>query len=121
LNRAPRACTLLIAVFAVALLFEISRSIVQAFMQCETAAVLSDLLPRMMEASAPANGPNAQQAAFMGAAMAKAGIIAGFAFQLIFSVAKLSYYAVGWSYLRRPAARQWLENAGEWKPEAQAR
>ena len=48
LNRTPRARTLLITVFAVALLFEISRTIVQVFMQWEMAAVMSDLLPRMM-------------------------------------------------------------------------
>jgi hypothetical protein len=103
----------LITVFAVALVFETSRSIVQVFMQREMAAVISDSVPRMMEASAPANGPNAQQAAVLGTAIAKASIIAGLAFQLIFSLAKLTYYAVGWSYLRRPAAGQWLENAGE--------
>jgi hypothetical protein len=113
LNRTPRARTLLITVFAVALLFEISRAIVQVFMQWEMAAVMSDLLPRMMGASSPANGPNAQQAAAMGAAIAKVGIIAGLAVNLIFSVAKLIYYAVGCSYLRRPDVRHWLENVGE--------
>ncbi len=113
LNRTPRARTLLITVFAVALLFEISRSAVQVFMQWEMAAVMSDWLPRMMEASAPANGPNAQQAAALGMVIAKAGIMVGLAFQLIFSLAKLIYYAVGWSYLRRPTASRWLENAAE--------
>jgi hypothetical protein len=113
LNRAARARTLLMAVFAVAILFEISRSVVQGFMQWEMAGVMSDVLPRMMGASAPANGPGAQQAAAMAAAIGKASIIAGVAFSLIFSAAKLIYYAVGWSYLRRPAAGQWLENAGE--------
>ena len=113
LNREPRARTLLIALFAVALLFEISRSIVQVFMQWEMAAAMSDLLPRMMAASAPAKGPNAQQAAAIGTAIAKVGILLGLGFQLIFTVAKLTYYAVGWCYLRRPSARHWLENAGE--------
>jgi hypothetical protein len=112
LNRNPRAGKLLITVFAVAILFEISRAILQVFMQWEMAAVMSDWLPRMMGASAPANGPGAQQAAAMGAVLAKVGIIAGLAINLIFSVAKLVYYAVGCSYLRRPAVRQWLENAG---------
>lgn len=82
-------------------------------MQWEMAAVMSDWLPRMMEASAPANGPNAQQAAALGMVIAKAGIMVGLAFQLIFSLAKLIYYAVGWSYLRRPTASRWLENAAE--------
>jgi hypothetical protein len=113
LNRAARARKLLMTVFAVAILFEISRTIVHAFMQWETAAVMSDLLPQMMGASRPVHGPNAQQAAAIGAAIAKAGIIVGLAFNLIFSLAKLIYYAVGWSYLRRPAVGHWLENAGE--------
>ncbi len=113
LNRARGARTLLITVFAVAILFEISRSILQVFMQWDMAVVMSDVLPRMMETTAPANGPNAQQAAAMATVIAKASIIAGLAFTLILSVAKLSYYTVGWSYLRRPAVRHWLENAGE--------
>jgi hypothetical protein len=110
LKRTPRARTLLITVFAVALLFEISRSIFYVFMQWEMAAVITDFLPRMMEASSPANGPNAQQSAAMGAVIAKASIIVGLAFSLTLSVAKLIYYAVGWSYLRRPTVRHWLEN-----------
>jgi hypothetical protein len=112
LKRTPRAGTLLITVFAVALLFEIARSIFQGFVQWEMAAVMSDFLPRMMEASAPANAPNAPQVAVMGAAIAKASLVVGFAFQLILSVAKLVYYAVGWSYLRRATVRRWLENTG---------
>ena len=112
LNRAPKARTILLAVFAVAILFEISRSIVQVFMQREMAAVMSDMLPRMMETSMPANGPNAQPASAMVAVIAKAAIMVGFAFNLILSLAKLIYYGVGWSYLRRSAARDWLENAG---------
>ncbi len=77
LNRTARARTLLMAVFSVAILFEISRSIVLAFMQWEMATVMSDLLPRMMERSAPSNGPNAQLPAAMGAAIAKASMVIG--------------------------------------------
>jgi hypothetical protein len=115
LSRVAKARTILLAVFAVAILFETSRCIVQVFMQWETAAVMSDLLPRMMETSMPASGPNAsnaQQAAAVGMVIAKASIMVGFAFQLVLSLAKLIYYGVGWSYLRRPPARNWLENAG---------
>ena len=57
LKRIARARTLLMAVFSVAILFEISRSIVQAFMQLEMATVMSDLLPRMMQGPAPPNAP----------------------------------------------------------------
>jgi hypothetical protein len=110
LNRIPWARRLLITLFAVALLFEIARSIFQGFLQWEMAAIMSDFLPRMMEASAPVNGPNAPQVVVMGAAIAKASLIVGFAFQVLFSVAKLIYYAVGWSYLRRATVRRWLEN-----------
>ena len=112
LNRSGKARTLLMTVFAVAILFEVSRSILYVFIQCETAAVMSDMMPKMMGASAPANGPNVQEAAALGATIAKASIMVGLDFGLIFSLAKLIYYAVGWSYLRRPAVRQWLERAG---------
>ena len=50
------------------------------------------------------------QVVVLGMVIAKASLIVGFAFQLIFSLAKLIYYAVGWSYLRRATARRWLEN-----------
>jgi hypothetical protein len=113
LKRAPKARALLMTVFAVALPFEISRCTVQAFMQWETASVISDIMPRMMGASAPANGPGAQQAAAMGSVFAKVGIIVGLAFGLILSLAKLTYYGVGWCYLRRPEVRRWLESTGQ--------
>ncbi len=112
LNRTPGARTFLMIVLAVAVPFEISRSILNGFMQRDMAAVMSDLLPRVMGASAPANGPNAQATAAVGTMIAKASIILGIAFQLIFSAAKLFYYAIGWFYLRRWAVRHWLEPAG---------
>jgi hypothetical protein len=115
LNRAPKARTILLAVFAVAILFEISRSIVYVFMQCEMATVMSDMLPRILETSMPANGPNvpnAQDTAAMGTVVARAIIIVGFIFHLVLSLAKLIYYGVGWSWLRRPPARDWLESTG---------
>jgi hypothetical protein len=118
LNRVPRARTILIAVFSVALLFEVFRTIVYIFMQWEMAAVMSEMLPRMMEATAPRNAPNPQQAAAIAATAAKVGIVVGLAFTLIFSVAKLVYYAVGRSYFNRPAVRQWLQNADEGWPMA---
>jgi hypothetical protein len=92
--------------------FEITRSIFQGFLQWQMAAIMSDFLPRMVEASAPVNGPNAPQVVIMGTAVAKASLMVGFASQLVFSVAKLIYYAVGWSYLRRATVRRWLENTG---------
>jgi hypothetical protein len=115
LNRVPKARTVLLTVFAVAILFEISRSIVQVFIQWETAAVMSEMLPRMMETSMPANVPNvpnAQDTAAMGTVIARAIIMVGFVFNLVLSLAKLIYYGVGWSCLRRPPARDWLESAG---------
>ncbi len=118
LNRAARARRLLIAVFAVAILFEISRSIVQACMQWEMANVMSNLLPRMMERSAPANGPNAPNAAAVATAIAKMGMVLGLAFTVAFSLAKLIYYAVGWCYLRRPAVCHWFDGANAQSPAA---
>ena len=113
LKRGPKARALLITVFAVAIPFEILRTVVLAFMQWETSAVVSDMLPRMMAVPAPVNGPQAQQAAAMASAVAKASVVAGIAFLVIFSVAKLSYYAIGWFYLRRPVVRHWFSGADE--------
>jgi hypothetical protein len=81
-------------------------------MHWDMAAVMSDMISRMM----PANGPGGQQAAAMGAIIGKASIIAGLVVNLVLSAAKLIYYAVGWSYLCRPPVRLWLENAGEPSP-----
>ena len=110
--RHVRVVAILMFVQAAFDFFEITRSIFQGFLQWQMAAIMSDFLPRMVEASAPVNGPNAPQVVIMGTAVAKASLMVGFASQLVFSVAKLIYYAVGWSYLRRATVRRWLENTG---------
>ncbi len=112
LVRHVRVVAILMFVQAAFDFFEITRSIFQGFLQWQMAAIMSDFLPRMVEASAPVNGPNAPQVVIMGTAVAKASLMVGFASQLVFSVAKLIYYAVGWSYLRRATVRRWLENTG---------
>jgi hypothetical protein len=108
LNRFPAARALLLVVFAVAVPFEVSRSVVNVLMQRDIAVVLSDLMPRLMETSPPAHGPNARQAAEMGEMAAKVVLYLGLAFTLAFSLAKLIFYAVGCSWMGRPAVRQWL-------------
>ena len=107
----PAGGALLLLVFAVGLVFDVSRTVVHVMMQLESAAVMSDMLPQMMQTSATmsTHGPGADEAAAVGMAIAKVGLYAGIAFQVIFSLAKLSYYLVGWLYLRRPAVREWLE------------
>ncbi len=118
LKRNAKARTLLTAVFAVAILFVISRGIVEAFAQWEIAAIMSDLLPRMMEQAGPPNAPNVPNAAAMGSAFAKIGIVLGLAYAVVSIVVKLTYYAVGWFYLRRPAVCRWLDGANAQFPAA---
>ena len=82
-------------------------------MQLEMATVMSDLLPRMMQGPAPPNAPNATA---MAAAIAKMGIMIGLAFTVVFSLVKLTYYAIGCFYLRRPAVGHWFNGANAQSP-----
>lgn len=113
LKRAPQARTLLVVVFAVTILFELVQCGVNVMVQSKMAAVMSEMLPQVMAASAPPNRPGAQQAANMGQAVAKMSIIAGIAVQVIWTLAKLVYYGIGWSYLGRSHVRAWLERRDE--------
>jgi hypothetical protein len=99
----------LVAVLAVAILFEVIQACVYVFMQLQLAPILSESMPTMMKSSVPAGQPGAQQIAEMGTVVAKAAIFAGIAFQMVFGLAKLIYYAVATRYLCKPRIRALCE------------
>lgn len=107
LNRVPSARGLLGTVFAVAIFFEIARAAVYLLMQWQMSGAIAEVLTN------PAAAPNAQKADAMFVTIMRASMIVGLVVGLVLSLAKLLYYYVSWSYLRRPAVREWFERTGE--------
>lgn len=101
----PKGRSLLIGVFAVAVAFEIVRTILQITMQFDMMAATSDAMRHMFEASYPAKGANGAQTAEVAAMAARVAFYFGIAFSIAFGLAKIIFYIVGFRYLRRPNIR----------------
>lgn len=89
LNFSPAGRTLLLTVFLAAIVFEIIRAIVTVSMQLDMGAAM---------ASAFQDGANDPGMA----SLMKAATYGGMAFGILWGTAKIVFYAIGASYLRRP-------------------
>ena len=101
----PKGCSLLVGAFVVAIAFETARTIVGVAMQLDTAAVMSQTMVRMAEASPSSGGSGGVQAAETIAMITRIGVFVGMAFTVVFGLAKIIFYIIGFRYLRRPTIR----------------
>jgi hypothetical protein len=101
----PKGRTFLAAVFVATILFEIARTPVHVYMQREVVTVMSNSMPRMMNAIPAKDGSNAAVAEGM-ATMMKVGTLAMIVFMVAFGLAKVIFYAIGVRYLGRPQIRR---------------
>jgi len=102
----PKAGSLLIAVFAAGIVFEIAAGVVTVIMQLDMAKVMSEAMPQMMMAAGPKGAPGAEQGAALMATFTKVGAYVGMAISLGWALAKMVFYGVSACYLRRPNIRQ---------------
>jgi len=102
LNLNPKARTLLVAVFAAAIVFEIVGGGFMVFIQLDMAPAMS----RMMTANTPKGGPGAEQAAVVTAMVAKVVMFLVIALRVGWILAKIVFYGFGARYLCRPNIRQ---------------
>jgi len=105
LKLSEKGRVLLLAVLAVALVFDLIYLGVYIVQQSQAATVLAESMPELMRTSAPANQPGARQAAEMGATIAKGVVYLMIAIQVVFGLAKLVYYGLGARYLCMPPIR----------------
>ena len=98
-------CSLLVGAFVVAVIFEIVRTIVGVVIQLDTAAAMSEMMVHMAEARPSHNGSGGPPTAETIAMLAKVGAFIGIAFSVVFGLAKIVFYIVGFRYLRRPNIR----------------
>jgi hypothetical protein len=101
----PKARTLLVAVFAAAIAFEIVCAVITVFMQMDLAEAMSGPMTRMMQSTAPKGG-GTEQVAAMGSIMAKIIAFVGIATTVGYALAKIIFYGVGVGYLGRPKIRE---------------
>jgi hypothetical protein len=99
------ACVFLVAVFAVAIVFEIVRTAINVNIQLQTGAAIAEPMSRMLGATAKRQ-PGADQAAAMGTMIAKASVIFGVVVAVGLAIVKAVFYGVGAWYLRRPRIRE---------------
>jgi hypothetical protein len=105
----------LVAVLAVAIVFEIVHTCIFVFIQLQMAPVLAESMPRMMKSTVPKGQPGAEQAAEIGGIIAKLAVFGGIAFHVARGLAELIYYAVAARYLCKPRIRalcEPVENTG---------
>jgi hypothetical protein len=105
LKMSEKGRMLLLAVLAVAIVFDVVHLCVYIVQQLQMATVLAESMPEMMKASAPKGQQGAQQAAEMGATVAKGVMYLVIAVQVAFGLAKLIFYGVGARYLCKPRIR----------------
>jgi hypothetical protein len=100
-----KARAFLLAVLAVAIVFEVIQASVYVLMQLQMAPILAESMPQMMKTTVPKGQPETEQVAEMGAVVAKVTIFVGIAFHAIFALVKLIFYAIGARYLCKPSIR----------------
>jgi len=107
LRRASSGRRVLFAGCCAAIVFEIARGIVQAFVQMETASVTTRSMQRMMEATGAQAPPEATEFVMI---FTKVGIVIGAAVFLALIIAKLVFYVLSIRYLSKPTVRTYLDS-----------
>jgi hypothetical protein len=97
LRSSPSGCRLLVTVFVVAIIFELSRAVFQVTVQIDMLAAVSDAISRRAEAPTNDGGPGGD---FLATIM-KASFFVGIGLTACFALAKVIFYGVGARYLSR--------------------
>jgi hypothetical protein len=111
LRRRPAGRCWLVGLFVAAAFLELAQSVPAVAVQCKTASILSDSLPRLMAApmpegkTAPAEVGVASE--LLGKGMTVLGLV-GIAFTVLMETAQIVFYVFGVIYLRRPDVREYF-------------
>jgi hypothetical protein len=109
----PNIHRFLVGVFLAAIVFEVIAAVVGIYMQLEMSSIITDFMSKMVT-SLPKGAKGGDEAAAIMMTAAKVGVIIGMVFSLGWALAKMIFYGVSASYLRRPNIRRLF---GETPPE----
>ena len=107
LRRKPFGRKILIAACLAAIVFELIRGTVQAFIQVQVMSVMSRFFQAMMDVSMSQAADAAEWVAWG----ARVGLVIGVVAMIVWILAKVVFYGVAVWYLRKPAVRQYLDAA----------
>lgn len=114
----PLGRTVLLAVFAVAILFELARGSFQIYQQMQMFGVMQEYWPRLMKSAAeksqqPMGGPNFETMMNIAFTVAK---ISAYAIVIVPALVKGAFYFIGAIYLARPKLKELFERSAAAQP-----